>query len=46
LALKVSTFLGFACQKNKEVLQTCGQIWPPAQQVIRSQGKSVVFGDV
>jgi hypothetical protein len=26
-----------------ELLQACGQIWRPAQQVIRAQGKSVVF---
>ena len=27
----------------RELLQACDQIWRPAQQVIRGQGKSVVF---
>ena len=28
---------------TRELLHACGQIWRPAQQVIRAQGKSVVF---
>ena len=28
---------------DTELFQACGQIWRPAQQVIRAQGKSVVF---
>jgi len=30
-------------QSLLELLQACGQIWRPAQQVIRAQGESVVF---
>jgi hypothetical protein len=30
-------------EDRRELLQACGQIWRPAQQVIRAQGKSVVF---
>jgi len=31
------------CADGIELLQACDQIWRPAQQVIRAQGKSVVF---